>query len=240
MQRKPSKPAESGCAKKSARPGGAGELNLGVVLSSKAGARRPVQLSMVKGQDPAGADAASDVDVFSLVYGQMRSLAGNVQDLDDLVQAALEQVYRSIARFEGRSRLSTWTYGVCYHTWLKHQRWHRRWFRRFAFAAEGQLPEETDRRLSAPEELERFELSRRLLTALSRVSPKRRAVVTLHDLEGLSVEAVAEVVGANPLTVRSRLRDGRRRLAEELSGDRYFDEAGSPEAAPLTATEVGS
>jgi len=174
------------------------------------------------------------------VYGQMRSLAGNVQDLDDLVQAALEQVYRSIGRFERRSRLSTWTYGVCYHTWLKHQRWHRRWFRRFAFAAEGQLPEEPDRRLSAAEELERFELSKRLLTALSRVSPKRRAVVTLHDLEGLSVEEVAEVVGANPLTVRSRLRDGRRRLAEELSGDQYFDEAASREAAPLAATEVGS
>lgn len=210
-----------------------GELNLGVVLSSKAGARRPVQLCVVKG-------SLGDADVFALVYGQMRSLAGNVQDLDDLVQAALEQVYRSLGRFERRSRLSTWTYGVCYHVWLKHQRWHRRWFRRFAFAAEGQLPEEPDRRPSAPDELERFERLRRLAGALSRVSPKRRAVVTLHDLEGFSVEQVAEIVGANPLTVRSRLRDGRRRLAEELSGDRYFGEPSPAPSAPLAATEVSS
>jgi RNA polymerase sigma-70 factor (ECF subfamily) len=178
--------------------------------------------------------------MFSMVYGQMRSLAGNVQDLDDLVQVALEQVYRSLGRFERRSRLSTWTYGICYHTWLKHQRWHRRWFRRFAFAAEGQLPEEPDRRPSASEELERFERLRRLVGALSRVSPKRRAVVTLHDLEGFSVEQVAEIVGANPLTVRSRLRDGRRRLAEQLAGDRYFGEASEAASAPLTATEVSS
>ncbi len=237
-----------------------GELNLGVVLSSKAGVRRPVQLCVVKGREASGGAARSeraaasdperssegergslaDSDVFAMVYGQMRSLAGNVQDLDDLVQAALEHVYRSLGRFERRSRLSTWTYGICYHTWLKHQRWHRRWFRRFAFAAEGQLPEELDRRPSAPEELERFERLRRLVGALARVSPKRRAVVTLHDLEGFSVEQVAEIVGANPLTVRSRLRDGRRRLAEELAGDHYFGQASEAPGAPLTATEVSS
>jgi RNA polymerase sigma-70 factor (ECF subfamily) len=65
-----------------------------------------------------------------------------------------------------------------------------------------------------------------LRKAVDRLSPKRRAVVVLHDLDGQSIEDVASVVKANPLTVRSRLRDGRRDLARLLADDPYFgDEA---------------
>ncbi|HEY3498779.1 MAG TPA: sigma-70 region 4 domain-containing protein, partial [Polyangiaceae bacterium] len=82
--------------------------------------------------------------------------------------------------------------------------------------------------IAAAEALERAEKLARLKLALDRVQPKRRAVVILHDLEGLSVAEIADIVDANPLTVRSRLRDGRRRLAEELARDPYFDDGASP------------
>ncbi len=39
-------------------------------------------------------------EVFALVYRQMRALAGRTRDLDDLVQMAAEQVFRSLPRFE--------------------------------------------------------------------------------------------------------------------------------------------
>ena len=74
--------------------------------------------------------------------------------------------------------------------------------------------------------LEQLERSARLRKAIDELSPKRRTVVVMHDLEGLSVEAIAGVVKANPLTVRSRLRDGRKDLAKILAKDPYFgDEA---------------
>ena len=41
----------------------------------------------------------------------------------------------------------------------------------------------------------------------------------LHDLQAMSVEQIADIVSAHPNTVRSRLRDGRKRLAEELRRD---------------------
>ena len=80
--------------------------------------------------------------------------------------------------------------------------------------------------------LEARERARRLYRALNQLSPKRRTVVALHDLDGLDVEEIAAIVGANVLTVRSRLRDGRRLLAEKLRGDPYFgDEACGEEPA---------
>jgi RNA polymerase sigma-70 factor (ECF subfamily) len=159
-------------------------------------------------------------EVFELVYRQMRSLAGNRPDFDDLVQIAAEQVLRSLASFEGRSKLSTWTYRICYLTVLRHERWYRRWLRRFTLTERGDL----ESHATAHEEptLEEVERAARLRQAVDRLSPKRRTVVVLHDLESQSVEDIARIVTAKPLTVRSRLRDGRRDLARILAADPYF------------------
>lgn len=160
--------------------------------------------------------------VFDLVYSQMRSLAGRAPDLDDLVQAAAEQALRALPSFQGRSALATWTFRICYHTLLNERRWYKRWLRRFTLTSDGTLPDPEDARPGANETLELAERAERLRAALERVSPKRRAVVILHDLEGLPLGEVVDIVGTNVLTVRSRLRDGRRRLLAELSKDPYF------------------
>jgi RNA polymerase sigma-70 factor, ECF subfamily len=167
-------------------------------------------------------------EVFPLVYRQMRSLAGGRADFDDLVQTAAEQVLRSVASFEGRSKLSTWSYRICYLTVLRHERWYRRWLRRFTLSERGDLESEA---LACEEPtLDELERGARLRKAVTRLSPKRRTVVVLHDLEGHSIDEIAGIVVAKPLTVRSRLRDGRRDLARILGADPYFgDEACRPE-----------
>lgn len=175
-------------------------------------------------------------EVFGLVYSQMRSLAGRGPDLDDLVQAAAEQALRALPAFEGRSALATWTYRVCYHTLLNERRWYKRWLRRFTLTSDGSLPDPEDARPGAHETLERLERAARVRAALEQVSPKRRAVVILHDLEGLPLGEVVDIVGANLLTVRSRLRDGRRRLLAELARDPYFGETSTEPLPPEEAT----
>ena len=163
-------------------------------------------------------------DVFPLVYRQMRSIVGGRSDFDDLVQIAAEQVLRSFPSFAGRCKLSTWTFRICYLTVLRHERWYRRWLRRFTLTDRGEMESEVAAR--GEPTLEEVERSARLRKAVARLSPKRRTVVVLHDLEGNSVEEIAGIVAAKPLTVRSRLRDGRRDLARILSADPYFgDEA---------------
>jgi RNA polymerase sigma-70 factor (ECF subfamily) len=166
--------------------------------------------------------AATPEEVFALVYQQVRKLAGH-RDVDEITQVAAEQAIRSLPRFAGRCALSTWTFRICYLTIRKHDRWYRRWLRRFTLTEDGQVPEAVvESRASTDDRLVSDERARRLHVALEQLSPKRRAVVVLHDLEGFSVDEVAQIVEALPRAVRSRLRDGRRALAELLSRDPYF------------------
>jgi len=158
-----------------------------------------------------------DRELFELVYRRMRTLVPNSSpDFDDLVQAAATEVWRALPRFEGRSELSTWVYGVCYRVLLNH----RRFWRRFHFRFDIGVKEETTSEVpSAPELLGERTRARRLRAALGRMSDKYRAVVVLHDLEELSVAEIAGIVRANERTVRSRLRDGRRQLRRLLELD---------------------
>jgi RNA polymerase sigma-70 factor (ECF subfamily) len=159
--------------------------------------------------------------IFDLVYRQMNSLWGRWRDdFDDLVQAAAEQALRSLRSFRKESELATWTYKICYHTVLRHRRWSMRWLRRFTLDAPH--AEATDRSMDACLELEHAERAQRMRGALDRLSNKLRAVVVMRDLEGLEIDEIAEIVGSGEATVRSRLRDGRRRLFEVLKSDPYF------------------
>jgi RNA polymerase sigma factor (sigma-70 family) len=64
-------------------------------------------------------------------------------------------------------------------------------------------------------------------SALDGLPPRRRAIVILHELEGLTVNAVAALLGISAVTVRWHLSRGRRELARILkpqTGEKY-DEA---------------
>jgi RNA polymerase sigma-70 factor (ECF subfamily) len=168
-----------------------------------------------------------DDQVYELIHRQMVTLTGGRhRDLDDLVQAAALEVVRAHSSFQGRAAFSTWTYRICYHTLLQQHRWYSRWLRRFSWSVDGSMPDQPDCSAPADEELARSERIERLRDALARLSPKRRAVVVLRDLEGIGIAEIAAIVEANEHTVRSRLRDARKELARSLAKDPYFgDEA---------------
>jgi len=167
---------------------------------------------------------APSVELLKLLYRQMRVLAGPRPDLDDLVQCAAERVIRALPRFEGRSTLSTFAYGVAYRTLLGHDRWFRRWQRRFSFSDdypgfEVEAPCEGTEQAAV-----RAGRAASLHRALAQLPPCKRAVIVLHDLEDVPMKDIAAIVDANERTVRSRLRDGRKRLAQILMTDPLFDQ----------------
>lgn len=161
-------------------------------------------------------------ELLGLLYRQMRSLAGPRQDLDDLVQAAAERALKALPRFERRSSLSTFTYGIVYRTLIDHQRWYRRFQRRFSFESRDDAEDPTFPRCSETD-LRELERARRLYAALDTLPQAKRATLILHDLEGLDVAEVAAISGANERTVRSRLRDAHKKLAAILRQDPLFD-----------------
>jgi RNA polymerase sigma-70 factor (ECF subfamily) len=49
--------------------------------------------------------------------------------------------------------------------------------------------------------------------ALARLAPRRRAILVLHEIEGLSVRSIATMLGVTAVTVRWHLSVGRREMA---------------------------
>lgn len=165
-------------------------------------------------------------ELVALVRRQVRSIAGPCRDLDDLTQTALEQLVRSVGRFEGRSELSTFAYRISVRVVLNHWRSWKRWLRRFELTSE----RNDDARAEGPDvsqvmvERERYA---RLRRALDRIDPMRRVVITLADLEELPASQIAEILDCPEATVRSRLRRGRADLVALLSKDPLFSEGGA-------------
>lgn len=156
----------------------------------------------------------SERELFGLVDRCMRALVSREdRDFEDLVQAAATEVWRARDSFQGRSELSSWVYGVCYRVLLNHRRFWRRFRLRFDIGVAAEPASDAPHSFELLDERQRAE---RVRQVLDRLSDKHRAVVVLHDLEGFDVADIAGIVGANTLTVRSRLRDGRRRLRRLL------------------------
>lgn len=174
------------------------------------------------GQPVEDALARSNDELLALLYRQMRSLVGPQQELDDLVQAAAERALKALPTFEGRCALSTFTYGIVYRTLIDHQRWYRRFQRRFTLDARDEQEDPAFPR-SSETDLRELERARRLYVALETLPGEKRATLVLHDLEGLDIAQVSVISGANERTVRSRLRDARKKLAELLRRDPLFD-----------------
>src|SRR5216684_2974701 len=52
--------------------------------------------------------------------------------------------------------------------------------------------------------------------ALDHLRPRRRAVLVMHEIEGLSIASIASLLGISAITVRWHLSRGRRELARKL------------------------
>jgi RNA polymerase sigma-70 factor, ECF subfamily len=148
-------------------------------------------------------------DVARLVYRML----GPSAELEDVVQEVFLQVHRSIRDFKGNSLFSTWLYRVTVNVVLMHRRAARS---RPVFAEVAAAHPPADARPLPDEQVARLARIRAFHRVLDRLSPKKRTVFVLHELEGLPPAEIASVVGAPVLTVRTRLFYARRELAELL------------------------
>jgi RNA polymerase sigma-70 factor (ECF subfamily) len=146
-----------------------------------------------------------------LIFKVARTFAPSDADRADLVQEILLQLWRSLPRFEGKARESTWIYRVALNTALA---WHRGENKRRAtqtpLLAIDQFPEPDD--LAARE---REELVGRLYTAIRRLQKMDAALVLLY-LDDLSYREMAEVLGISETNVGVKLNRARKALAEMM------------------------
>jgi RNA polymerase sigma-70 factor (ECF subfamily) len=144
-----------------------------------------------------------------LVFKVARTFASSDADRDDLVQEILLQLWRSLPRFEGKARESTWIYRVALNTALA---WHRSENKRRA----AQTPLLAIEELPEPDDLdrrEREELVENLYATIRRL-PKVDAALLLLYLDDLSYREMADVLGLSETNVGVKLNRARKSLAE--------------------------
>lgn len=152
-------------------------------------------------------------DVARLVY---RMLNGSA-DVDDVVQEVFVQVFRSLKDFRGQSKFSTWVHRVAVNVVLMH----RRAARSRPTYAEELPPEHTpdDGSVLPDEDADRRARIRAFSALLDKLAEKKRTVFILHEIEGISPQEIATIVGAPVLTVRTRLFYARREIEELMANE---------------------
>jgi len=158
--------------------------------------------------------------VYNLVY----RLLDDPTDTADVVQEIFLKIFRHIHNFRGNSSLKTWIYRIAVNEAYNH----RRWWRRHQRQAVPLNRSEDDQETCASEAIvgasgSPFDITlqgeHRVLIeqALSKLKPVYRQAVVLRDIEDLSYEEIAEILGVSIGTVKSRILRGREALRRMLS-----------------------
>jgi RNA polymerase sigma-70 factor (ECF subfamily) len=145
-------------------------------------------------------------------------------ETSDVLQNVLLKVLRGIRQFNGRSSLKTWIYRIAVHEASNYRRsWRRRLFHEpFSTDDEAlhlsvQASIFRNNRETPYSAYEQAECQAEVRRAVADLAEPYRAVVVLREIEGLSYEDIAEVLGIAEGTVKSRLRRGRETLKRKLA-----------------------
>jgi len=141
------------------------------------------------------------------VFGMAHRIVG-ASDAEEVAQEVFVRVFRGLAAFRGDSALSTWIYRLTVNASLSH------------LAKRGRRQEVGDDALGelpAPPTAERDSaLAARIESALGQLPAGYRAILVLHDIEGLSHEECSSILECRVGTCKSQLHKARAKMRELL------------------------
>jgi len=146
----------------------------------------------------------------TLAFRVARGVLHNAADAEDIAQESLLRAYRRFARLRDPSRFRAWLVRISFRLALDHARSVRRREQRETVWAVN-VPKPTAEDVAASNEF-----ARRLHEAMASLPKKLRLVLLLANMDGHSLEEVAEVLQLPLGTVKSRLHSARKQLAEKL------------------------
>jgi RNA polymerase sigma factor (sigma-70 family) len=156
------------------------------------------------------------------IYATIYHMTSNHEDANDLAQESFIKAFQALKSFKGGSTFYTWLYRIAVNktiNFLKQRKKRQHMsLNDIDFNAEHDpdlvalISDKTPFRNAGLSELQKF-----LNEALLKLSEPHRMVVVLHDVQGQSHEEIAEILGCNIGTVRSRLFYARQQLQGYLS-----------------------
>jgi RNA polymerase sigma-70 factor (ECF subfamily) len=169
------------------------------------------------------------------IYSYIARMLRDPADAEDLAQETFVRAYQALPHFRGDASFQTWLYRIAANLTIDASR--RRLRREGNTLSLDEPREDEDSMLSRDpvdsssrtpvEEVEAGDVRREVWAAISELSPKLRPVVILYDLQGLSYEEIATILGCPLGTVKSRLFNARCQLRDKLRHrlpEEYFQE----------------
>ena len=153
-------------------------------------------------------------------------LLGNHEDARDAAQEVFMRAYRYLGSFKLDQDFSGWLYRIIINVCRDHARKRGSRHRFASFEVEREAG--TFEFLASDEDVEARAIKSQqralIAEALDTLSTKERAALVLRDLEGLSTEEVARVLGSSQTTVRSQISSARTKI--KLYRDRVTKQRG--------------
>ena len=154
------------------------------------------------------------------VFGVAGGILRNREDVEDIAQQVFLKAYFSLKRFDQRSAFSTWLYKITVNECWDLMR--KRKVRPLVY--ESELTEEQAQMYlaaegktePAPDVRERLETRQQLDRWLECLEERDRVMLVLKEVQGFTVEEIAEIMGINSNTVKVRLFRARQRIAERI------------------------
>jgi RNA polymerase sigma-70 factor (ECF subfamily) len=143
------------------------------------------------------------------------SLAGSVEQADDLVQDTIVRALGFIDRFEPGTNFQAWMFTILRNQF--HSTYRKR--KREVEDVDGAFASKLS---TIPDQDARLEFSD-FNSALARISPDQREAILLVGAEGFTYEEAAVICGTKVGTIKSRVNRARTRLAELLGYDEVAD-----------------
>ena len=148
------------------------------------------------------------------VYRLAYRLTGNPHDAEDLTQEVFVRVFRSLSSYTPGT-FEGWLHRITTNLFLDQAR-------RKAKIRFDALGDDADQRMpglmpSPDSQMADGMLDDDIEAALADLPPEFRAAVVLCDIEGLSYDEIADVLGVKLGTVRSRIHRGRKMLRSSLA-----------------------
>lgn len=171
---------------------------------------------------------------FQFVWKSLRRLGVREADVPDAVQDVFIVVHRKLPEFEGRSKVSTWLFGIAMRVARDRQKLA---YNRRQVDDEDAVAACVDDDADVSAQAERKQGLEMLERILDTMTLEQRAVFSLFELEGLTGDAIAEMLEVPLGTVYSRLRLARETFQKAVGRQRARE--GRPRPPPPPPRDSG-
>tara|TARA_R110002126_G_scaffold74479_2_gene185736 strand:+ start:339 stop:917 length:579 start_codon:yes stop_codon:yes gene_type:complete len=146
-----------------------------------------------------------------LVYTLTLRMLKNREEAEEVSQDTFIKAYKSMGRFKGDSKFSTWIYRIAYNTSLDRLKKNRKHFNDVA------IDEFTEHQVktmdNALSQLENEERNQAIQKCLAQLPSDDAFMLTLYYFEDQSLDEISKVIGLTPNNVKVKLFRSRKKLA---------------------------